>query len=334
MGETDSRGAERVGPAVETSRSKCVGWILLTGHRGVIALGITGLFAAFFTSLVLVGIVPLEQTQPLLSVYSALIVGNLTLITVIVSINQLFLSRELQAPGELQTRIEAIVEYREEVERTAGEIAPATPLRFLRILVEATRQEAQQVGGFAKDGVVTSGHEEIEDVVRTLTEQMDQIDSRLRESGPNTFEVLSVMLETNYAQQIYRLRTIQAEHADGTADVAHEAIDDLIDRLRDIDVSRQYFRSIYLQEELSALSRYLLYTGLPSEAVAIAALLVLSGPADQPDPVVELPVLVPVTLTIGLVPLAILCSFFLRTATVTKLTAATVPFTTPEGERL
>lgn len=168
----------------------------------------------------------------------------------------------------------------------------------------------------------------------TLTDQMDQIDGRLVESAPDTFNVLSIMLETNYAQQIYRLRTIQAEHADDIADVAHEAIDDLIDRLQDIDVSRQYFRSIYLQEELSALSRYLLYAGLPSEAVAIAALLVLTVPPDQPDRVVDLQVLLPVTLTIGLVPLAILCPFFLRTATVTKLTAATVPFTTPEGERL
>ena len=35
----------------------------------------------------------------------------------------------------------------------------------------------------------------------------------------------------------------------------------------------------------------------------------------------------------GLVPLSILASFFWRTATVTNLTAATLPFTTPEQER-
>lgn len=223
MGETNSPDGERVRTTGETSRSRSVEWLLLTGHRGGIALSITGLFAAFFTGLVLLGVVPLEHTQPLFSAYTALIVGNLTLITVIVSINQLFLSRELQAPGELETKIEAIVEYRKGIEHTAGEITPATPLRFLRILVEATRQDAQQVGGFAKDGVVTSGNEEIDDVVMTLTDQMDLIDARLTKSSPDTFNVLSIMLEENYAQQIYKLRTIQAEHADDIAGIAHEA---------------------------------------------------------------------------------------------------------------
>lgn len=117
---------------------------------GAIALGITGLFGAFFAVIELLGIVPLESTQPLFSVYGGLIVGNLTPITVIVSINQLFLSRELQASGELRTRIEDIVEYREEIESTAGKIAPATPLGFLRILVEATRQEAKKSVGSRK----------------------------------------------------------------------------------------------------------------------------------------------------------------------------------------
>lgn len=111
-------------------------------------------------------------------------------------------------------------------------------------------------------------------------------------------------------------------------------MDDLIDRLEDIDISWQYLRSIYLQEELSALSRILLYTGLPSDAVAIATLLVLTVPPGEPGTVIGLRVLLPTTLTVGLIPLAILCSFFLRAATVTKLTAATVPFTTPEDARL
>ncbi|WP_306060474.1 hypothetical protein [Natronococcus wangiae] len=311
-----------------------VEWLLLTGNRGIIALGLTGLFAVFFTVLGFLGAVPLRDMQALFYAYSGLISGNITLITVIVSINQLFLSRELQTPGELQTQIENIIEYRKEVEQTAGEVAPPMPLGFLRLLVEATRQNAQQVGGFAKDGVVTSGHEELDDVVLTITDRMDRIDTHLTGSDTDTFHVLSVMLETNYAQQIYKLRVIRAEHGDDIADVALEAINNLIHQLQDIDVSRQYFRTVYLQEELSGLSRYLLYAGLPSEAIAIAALLILTVPSEEPATVINLQLLLPVTLMIGLLPLAILCSFFLRTATVTKLTAATVPFTTPEDERL
>lgn len=332
MGERNSRSEGKTNP--EPSRSKNAEWFLLTGHRGWIALGMTSLVAACFIALQLLGVVPLEHTQSLFYAYSGLIAGNLTLITVIVSINQLFLSRELRTPGELRTQIEDIVEYREDIEETAGEIAPAVPIGFLRILVEATRQQAQHVGGYARDGVVAGGNEDLDDVVTMITGQMDRIDARLTGTSPNTFAVLSIMLETNYAHQIYRLRRIQAEHAGDIGDVAHDEIEDLRDRLHDIDVSRQYFRSIYLQEELSALSRYLLYAGLPSEVIAIASLLALTVPPDQPDATLALEALLPVTLTIGLVPLAILCSFFLRTATITGLTAATVPFTTPENERL
>lgn len=116
-------------------------------------------------------------------------------------------------------------------------------------------------------------------------------------------------------------------------DVVHDSIDDLIDRLQEIDIARQYFKSMYMQLELSSLSRVLLYTGLPAVAISIASLLILTVPLSEPDTVTNFQSLLPVTLTIGLLPLAILCSFFLRTATVTKLTAATLPFTTPEQER-
>lgn len=334
MDETNGGGSTCFEILTGPYRSKSAEWMLLRGDRGIIALGIALVFGAFFMALVFFGAVPLDNMQAILPIYSGLIVGNLTLVTVVVSINQLLLARELQTPGELEAQIEEVVEYREEVEEATGKIAPVFPSDFLRYLVEATREEAQRLGGFARGGVVTSGNEEIEEVVMTLTDQMDQIDTLLTESDTDTFSVLSVMLETNYARQINRLRTIRAEHEADIADTAHQSIRDLIDRLQEIDVAREYFRSIYLQQELSSLSRALLFTGLPAEAVAIATLLVLTVSPSGPTPMILLQVLVPITITIGLVPLAILCSFFLRTATVMKHTAATLPFTTPEQERL
>lgn len=322
-------------PAMDkTIQSRTIQWVLLTGDRDTIAIGITGVFGAFFLGLTVSGIAPLEFTQSLFYAYSGLIAGNLTLITVIVSINQLFLSRELRTPGELRTQIKNIIEYRRDIEHATGQVAPSTPLNFLLILAEATRQKAQEVGGYARNGVITAGGEELDEVVTTLTAQMDRIDDHLREPTPDTFKVLSVMLGTNYAQHIYRLRVVRSTHEAEIGDIAHEAIEELIDRLHDIDVSRQYFRSIYLQEELSALSRILLYTGLPSVAVLLGTLVVLTVRPADPSHSIDLELLLPITITIGLVPLAVLCSFFLRTATVTKLTAATVPFTTPEDARL
>lgn len=333
MGSTSQRIASVLRSAEETPLAEPVYWFLLTGNRSGIALAITLGFAVFFAGIVSLDGVPLVNSQPLFYAYGGLVAGNLTLITVIVSINQLFLSRQLKTPGELETQIENIIEYRAGIEHATGKVAPTTPLAFLRVLVEATRQTAQHLGGLAKSDAIRAGQGDIDGVVETLTEQMDEIDGALVGADPDTFRVLSVMLGKNYAQQIYELRVIRTEHEADIDEVAHDAIDDLIDRLNDLDVSRQYFRSIYLQEELSALSRVLLYAGLPSVAVSVGSLLLLTVPADTPT-VVPLAVLLPATLTVGLVPLSILCSFFLRTATITKLTAATVPFRTPEDARL
>lgn len=53
---------------------------------------------------------------------------------------------------------------------------------------------------------MTSGHEEVDDVVATLTDQIDQIENPLEGFDPDTSSMLSVMLGTNYAQHIYTLR--------------------------------------------------------------------------------------------------------------------------------
>lgn len=168
--------------SLETYRKDSLEWVLLTGNRGIIALGFAVAFAVFFTTLGSLGFVPLEDTRSLFYAYGGLIAGNPTLITVIVSINQLLLSRELQSSAEVRNQIESVIEYRNEIEDATNEIAPVKPLGFLRLLVEATREETQRLGGFTKDGVVMTGHEEIEDVVASLMAQMDEIDILLVEA--------------------------------------------------------------------------------------------------------------------------------------------------------
>jgi len=314
--------------------SRAIRWLLLDGDRIRIALCLGVVFGTFFGGLVALWITPFRNTQPALYAYGGLISGNLTLVTVVVSINQLLLSRVLNTPGEQQQQMRNVIEYRTEIEKATDNIAPVTPLEFLQLLTEATRTEAQRLGGFARDGVVASRSHEVQEVVSTLTEQMDRIDALLTESNSGTFSVLSTMFESNYAEQIHRLRVLKSADDTEFAAVVDEAIDDLIDRLQEIDVAREYFKTVYFQQELSALSRWLLYTGLPGEAIALATLLVLTVPTDQPMAApLPLEFLVPVTITVGLLPLSVLASFFLRTATVTNLTAATLPFTTPEQEQ-
>lgn len=322
-----------VGPMSGSWRRRISEWLLLTGDRSVVALVITSLFFGFFSSLSILDVVPLLDLQALFYVYSGLITGNFTLITVVVSINQLLLSRELQTPGELRTQIENVIEYRRDVEGAADEIAPVQPLGFLRLLVEATREQAQRLGGFSRNDAVQAGGDELASEATRLTEQMDQIDTLLRESETGTINVLLTLLRTNYAQEINQLRMMKERFEEELSPPVHDSIDEVIDRLQEIDVARQYFKAIYFQQELASLSRILLYVGLPAVAIATATLLVLTLPASEPEAIRHVDVLLPVSLAVGFLPLSILCSYILRTATVTNLTAATLPFTTPEQEQ-
>lgn len=333
MSASDPNGRPDDHRSTQTTALKATEWLLLTGDRRLVALGIAVLLTAFFGSLAVIEGVPLTNVEVMSRLYQALLVGNVTLITVIVSINQLLLTRELQSPGELRSQIEEIIDYRSEVEDALDEVAPVQPLGFLRGLVDATREQAKRLSDEVSDDGTSDGRENVEAVTDELVEQMDQLDTLLTESGTGTFSVLSVMLETNYATQINRLRRLHAEHEAEFSDDVHDSVDDLVDRLQEIDVARQYFKSIYLQQELASLSRALLYTGFPAIATTTGVQLLLTVPSGPPGPPVPIELLVPVTLAICLTPLAILGAVILRTATVTKLTAATLPFTTPEQER-
>jgi hypothetical protein len=157
---------------------------------------------------------------------------------------------------------------------------------------------------------------------------VDHIEGILDESETNTFRVLSVTLTTNYAEEINHIRRIRATYGDDLPESLMESLEDLVEHLKKVDVARQYFKSLYLQEELSALSRVLLYTGIPAEAFLIVMLLGLT--AEGTTPLTEYSgLVVPVLVSIVFVPLALLFSFIVRISTVTERTVATIPFTTP-----
>ncbi|MDS0297505.1 hypothetical protein NDI76_01955 [Halogeometricum sp. S1BR25-6] len=307
-------------------------WVLLRGDRTVVSAGIVGAVLVALIGLSLSGEFPLSDLQAVYYVYGGVISGNLTLITVVVSVNQLLLSREFSTPGELRRQISDVIDYRRDVEDAAGRIAPVEPLEFLRLLLEATRQESQALGGLVRESE-TAVADEILDVVATLTEELDRTDELLVGGSSGTIDVLSAMLTTNYARQINDLRRTKHDHEGDLPDSVEASVDRLIDGLQSIDVARQYFKTVYFKQELSSFSRVLLVTGLPAEGVAITSLLFMTVESGNPAAVNHLRLLVPVSITLALTPLAVLASFIVRTATVNRRTAATIPFTAPEQEK-
>lgn len=328
----ESRNESDETDETEFSMTKITKWVLLDGPRMAVT-GITaGLLLAFILGVSMSDFTPLSSYQPLFYVFGGLISGNLTLITVIVSINQLLLSRELRTPNELRSEIDGMIEYRSDIEDAAGEIAPVEPLGFLRLVVETNRQQAQQLGGVSVSETDESIAEDIDRVVRKITEQADRVDGLLQERDVGTFQVLSTTLDTNYAREINRLRRIKHRYGDELPTDVSQSIDELVDLLQDIDIGRQYLKSIYLQQELASLSRLLFYTGLPSVVIVATSLFVFTASNETALSDSVMTVLIPVVMTIGLFPLTVLFSFILRTATVARRTTAIIPFTAPAQE--
>ena len=315
-----------------TRRARLKTWFLLDGPRKVVA-GITALsLLLFFLAVSVSRFDPLGDLEPLYYVLGGLIGGNLTIITVVVSINQLLLSQEMGTPSELRSEIDGILDYRREIEEFTGEVPPVEPLGFLRLLLETTRQRAQHLGGLSVSETSEDVSGELDSVVTRVTDQMDRVDSVLRETDVGTFQVLSVMLNTNYAGEIRTLRQLHASHGDDLPEDVQESIQECIHLLQSLDIARQYFKSIYLQQELATLSRLLFYSGLPSIGIVAATFFAFTAPGGASVHPAVLRLLIPIVVTIGLVPLSILFSFILRSATVARRTAAVVPFTTPEQE--
>ncbi|WP_117591042.1 hypothetical protein [Haloprofundus halophilus] len=304
-------------------------WVLLRGNRVTLSALVLAILFSVVYLFVAVGLVQFDQFQPVYYVFGGLISGNLTLVTVVVSINQLLLSRTLRTPGELESQIENTEGFKHRVENAAGRVAPVRPTAFLDLLMENTRREAQRLGGLTIGPGNDDAWEEIDDLVASVTRHVDSVVELIENTDDSPFRALSATLTTNYAEQIYRARAIR-EQRDLT-DETDAALDRLVDRLEDVDVARQYFKTVYLQDELSSLSRMLLYVGVPAEALCILVLLSLTTTPSAIPPLAR-DVVLPGIAVVGLAPLAVLFSYITRTATVTQRTSAMIPFTTPGQE--
>ncbi|GAA0663812.1 hypothetical protein [Natronoarchaeum mannanilyticum] len=325
-------------------------WLTLYGSRYAVAALVLVVVAAVVATLVVAGVVPPTNADAMLYLFSAFVGGNFTLITVVLSINQLVLSQQLQAPDEIRSEIEATIEYRRDVEDVTGvDVLPVVPRAFLRQLLESTRQHAQALGGLVARTGRPDLERDVDDVVEAVTASADRADELLRgesgdkeiesgrrgaddPSGMGIFAVLAVLLSTNYAGQLRDAARIRAEHGEALREPESVAIDELTDALRGLDVARQYFRTIYVQEELARLSRILLYVGIPAIVAAGLLLPVYRPPGGPTVPRWAIGPLFTLGVVVSLAPIAMLFAFVLRLTVVSQRTVAVTPFTTPRQE--
>jgi hypothetical protein len=297
-------------------------WLYLHGDRRAVS-GLM-LVATFVASLALIrsSLITPAEADDVVAISSTLIGGMLPFITVVLAINQLILSEEFGTTGAFFERIEETADFRESIEAHTGvRPSPAEPSALLRTLIEAKRRTTLGLRNVCADA--ESGlREDVEEFVSaTIPRDDDSIDS-LGETTFGTFEVISVILHYNDPWQLQEVRKIREYHRFELSAAADDQLERLEELLGDIHVCRQYFKTVYMQQELADLSKILLYVGFPT--LLAGAFIVLSYGnllALELHSYVYV-VVVAATITALFSPFAVLLAYVLRITTIARRTAA------------
>lgn len=308
-------------------RSGAVEWLLLEGDRlAVTALIVVAVFVLTY-ALIRSGVLAIGPSSSIPTMLgSGGLAGLVTLLTVTLSINQLTLSRLFGSPSSLSDRLEGAIDFRLSVEELAGEHgSPNDPGEFLALVARTLREEVESLADeLPADGQVADDFVEFTSTVPDYADGLADV-----HGSDSTVDVLSALLGPAYADNLTVAHGLRRKHGEGLPSDARDRLDAVVDLLEAIAISRQFFKTIAVQQDLARLSRRLIYSGLAAVLAVIYLTLAYTSSAVT-IPSVYLPVVVTVVLALLVTPLVEIVSTLLRVATVTMYSVSVGPFVPPE----
>ncbi|OIB57600.1 hypothetical protein [Natrialba sp. SSL1] len=310
-------------------------WTVIDGNRFSVAGVLLGGIFVLLCALLAANLFPSEPGEPLYLLFSAFLGGNLTLITVVIAINQLVFSRELGSPGDLEQRTRNAVEYRNEVQSVMDrKVSPVMPGSFLLVLHENLGNRAQQLRETNTGQESDDLSAELDELIGALREDVRRVTQALDTPAADEqiFGAIAATLGTTQAEQLYELTRIETEYEDQLSGDQRDLFESIREHLLHIDVARKYFRTVYITKELSFLSRTLLFVGLPAQFLTAATLAVYDLAAIEALPAAAIVGATLVAMIACFAPLAILASFVLRLSWVAQRNATVMPFAASEKD--
>ena len=305
------------------SRDSLREWFLVDGNRPVIALGSSVAVFLLLLALYEVGVVGFENDDSITRMSGGMIAGTFSLVTIVISINQLILSQELGQAGELREKLGGLMEFRRDIEEMANiPASPTEPTELLSLITARIRDRAERLRDADADGEASPT---VAKYANTVVERTEEVEDQLEAADFGTFNAVSTMLRYDDAWLFYAARHVRNEHESTLPSETIETFDELIDALQTFNVARSHFKSTYLQRELAQLSRLTLLFGLPAVVAAMLVGLVYADPTGPAIADVYLPYVTSALITVVLSPLVLVASYILRTATIARRTASIGP---------
>jgi hypothetical protein len=307
------------------SPNRVIEWIVVDGSRllltTIISVGIFGLFLLLNE----LGVIAFTDQSPVTRMAGGLIAGSLSLVTLVVSINQLILSQEFSPVGKHRDQFSSVMEFRRNIEDQA-EIprTPMEPTRMLEVLAETIGTDAGRLAHSVAEGPDTESSQQITQYARSVAENAQWVEDSLDESQMDAFDALSVAIAYDDGWQLSTARYLRNSASD-LSEETETAFDELLDSLRLFSSAQEHFKTVYLQRELTWFSQLIVYVGIPAVLAAVLIPLLygsLGGPTISPA---YLPYTISLLAPLVFVPLVMLGVFILRTATITRRTATIGP---------
>jgi hypothetical protein len=308
-------------------------WLLLDGNRWAIVGGLVG--SVFVVALVagLTDVVGISKEGFVTNLFGGIISGLFSFVPIVVAVNQLTISELFGTPSSLRERIESVREFRGTVEERLPDVAvsPTDPGKFLAVATRVLSREAESLREAGSETGDATLRNRIDEYVDGVVGQTEQLKSRTEGEDDPLIEVLLPMMGDGYAENINAARRIQNECADTLTARANDLLDDLREMYVGMSILRQYYKALYIQQELARLSRLIVYSGLASFLVSAFLILTFADGTPPGGHGLGMLVFVSAALGVAFAPFAVLFSFILRIATIAKRTASPGAFT-PRGE--
>jgi len=299
---------------------------MLDGSR----IAVTGaLLTLVFVSLLVIGTVwsfemavLLRETSTVENILNTFLSGIILLVSVVVSINSIFLSQDMTSVDQQKNRVEGIDEFWQRINKLSrSKKSPSNLRSFLEVVTATIEYNVDQISDSAAD---LDDEAAVLEFAEETGETFDQIEWE-DESGGANYALLWLTLELNYGHLLDEANVLLAEATESHPESYTSSLEALIEAFQLFAVGREYFKTMYYTTEVSQFSRVLLIASLPTIVATSSAILAISAGLLPDVWLFNLPPLhsfVAATFTVALIPYIVLTSFVLRLSKVARLTNA------------
>jgi len=306
-------------------------WFLMRGNRLLVTgLLSVSLFGGFVLAARLLSPSFTQQvaaSDPVETLFAAMITVIVTGTTLVVSIGQLVLTQENGPLGDQQERMRNSMAVRAEISQVVGRPTPEDPAEFLGVLLDTTVQRSRALGDSLEQSTDPTVRSDGTAFAEQVAGNAAAVRDRIGGAQFGTFDVLSGALQFDYGSKVAEIERFTDEAGDRLTADQRGLFEELEEVLLLFGPAREHIKTLYFQWALIGLSQLILYAAIP--AVAVAAVMIatfdVGTVAGSTLGVAHTTVVVGAAFALTLLPFVLFVSYILRILTVAKRTLAIEP---------